>query len=187
MRTFIALNLDKYAHAAFTDTITAYKANLPVNTNDLILPENFHITLAFLGEIDRLLLPQLSENLQVLANTLKPFAICLRELKYFPSEEHPKVLAAIIDDTPELMDLEQRVVLMLKNMNINYSIHHQFRPHLSVAYCKDNHRIIPMLPKMLLNISSTINAIRIFEVHTEHSNDRYEKIGDYSMLSTLDK
>ncbi len=176
MRTFIALNLDKYALAAFTDTLNAYKSHLPANISRYILPENYHITLAFLGEIDRAILPILSENLQILANELQPFSICLRELKYFPHEEHPKVLAGMLDPSPILMTLESELVLMLKNMNIEYSSHHDYRPHMSIAYCQDLNHQVPPLPKMLLNISSTIHAISIYESHTDESSSRYEKI-----------
>lgn len=183
MQTVIALSLDRYAHAVFLDTLAVYKQNLPANIDRFILPQNFHITLAFLGEIDSALLPVLTENLQKLAATVKPFAICLRELKYFPSDDHPKVLAAIIDETPELMDLALNVDTMLKKLYINYSCHYTFRPHLSVAYCNDVSWTISMLPKMLLNISSTINAITIFESHTESNNDRYKLLAEVNFES----
>jgi 2'-5' RNA ligase len=175
MRTFIALNLNKYALAAFTDTLKAYQPHLPASISRYILPENYHITLAFLGEIDRTILPVLSENLQTLTQNMEPFSICLRELKYFPHEEHPIVLAAIIDPTPTLMTLESNLVQMLKNMNL-HSEHHDYRPHMSIAYCKDLNHQVPPLPKMLLNISSSIHAISVYESHTSESSARYEKI-----------
>lgn len=175
IRAFIALDLDETAHAQLTQALEAYKANLPTEIR-FILPENYHLTLAFLGQIHPEILPILKQGLEEITQGLQPFRICLTELTYFPNQHYPKVLAAMIYPAPELISSQQAVSAVLKKLEIPEAVHDQFLPHLSVAYCNRMKSAINAIPKMPLDITSMINAIVVYQSHTESSGVVYEPL-----------
>jgi 2'-5' RNA ligase len=62
-------------------------------------PENFHVTLVFLGEVDDVLLPRVCSLTQEAADAsaLDPFVMSLSSLGCFPHERRPRVLWVGID------------------------------------------------------------------------------------------
>ncbi len=173
---FIVLELGAKACADLKTSLAAYQPHLPPEITRFILPSNYHVTLAFLGQIERELILPLSQHLFEMAKAIRSFRLCLTELDYFPNSRHPAVLAAMIYPAPELMDLYQAVNLVLKNMDIHPISYDQFRPHVSIAYCKNIPHSPPKMLNMPLDIDSRIHGLCVYESHTETGAARYEKI-----------
>jgi len=55
-------------------------------------PQNLHITLQFIGEVDRETLTELLKTTQEVANSFKPFKITYKGLGVFPHLRRPRIL-----------------------------------------------------------------------------------------------
>jgi len=73
-------------------------------------PENFHITLKFLGNVDRRLLTDLWHVVGEALNGTRPFTMHFRGLGAFPNAARPRVVwAGISDGASELTQLATRI------------------------------------------------------------------------------
>ena len=95
MRTFIALELSnpiKHELSRLQQELT--KSNADVKW---VKPENIHLTLKFLGNIDETKLEQIKHILDGISSEEKPFEIHLSELGAFPNLNRPRVLWVGLD------------------------------------------------------------------------------------------
>ncbi len=171
LRAFIALDLESTAIAALETALKPWK-NITADKVAWIMPENLHLTLVFLGNIDESLLTRLSLSLTEVAQDFSPLTLSLTSLDYFPNVEHAKVLAATVAPTLELMTLEKRVI---ENIGIATTLQ-SFLPHITIGRFVENSQSIPQLTPISLSIQSTVNAICLYQSHLSTRKVKYEKI-----------
>jgi 2'-5' RNA ligase len=63
-----------------------------------VAPDNFHVTLKFLGRVETVRLPAVTAALAEAAAGCSPFDLALRDLGAFPARAHPRVVWAGIDE-----------------------------------------------------------------------------------------
>ena len=75
-----------------------------------VAPENIHLTLKFLGEVDATRQADLTAALQESASTFGPFTLTVRGLGCFPNARRPNVIWAGLDgQVPLAIELARRV------------------------------------------------------------------------------
>jgi len=100
------------------------------------LPQNLHITLQFIGNIERDILPELLKNTQELARKFKRFRIRYKGLGVFPHIRKPRILWVGIDfGAQNLKDLAQAVVSANAKLNIKADTK-PFHPHVTICRMK---------------------------------------------------
>jgi len=89
MRLFVAITLDK----AIQKKLVAVQSELQKTQPDmkLVEPDNIHLTLRFLGEVEEEKLSQLVQAISVV-ESYPAFELDLRGIGAFPVERHPKVV-----------------------------------------------------------------------------------------------
>lgn len=99
MRTFIAIELPKQ----IKDVLADLQAHLKQSNADVkwVKPENIHLTLKFLGEIDEDKLVKITEIIERIASQKKQFQIKLSRLGAFPKKGFPRVLWVSVDKGDE--------------------------------------------------------------------------------------
>jgi 2'-5' RNA ligase len=112
MRTFIAIELPKN----IKDALASLQEQLKVSGADVkwVAPENIHLTLKFLGEIDDTKLNKVIKILEDTAVDKTPFQIRISSIGAFPKINFPRVIWAGIDkgdnETKEIAkELEERI------------------------------------------------------------------------------
>jgi len=112
MRTFIAIELPK----EIKDSLSKIQEQLKKSGADVkwVLPQNIHLTLKFLGEIDDIKLSKISEILEDTAKGKNPFQIRISSIGAFPKMNFPRVIWIGIDkgdqETKEIGDrLEEKI------------------------------------------------------------------------------
>jgi 2'-5' RNA ligase len=90
MRTFIAIELDK----EIKEKISLIEEELRKTDADVkwVKPENIHLTLKFLGEIDEKQADKIKNILQDLAKEKQTFEMAISELGAFPKLNFPRVI-----------------------------------------------------------------------------------------------
>ncbi len=128
MRGFIAIPLTDFVRAEVEELLSA----LPIAAGiKAAPPENLHITLRFLGEIEGKPLEKTVKILAEIAGETAPFAIEFQSLGQFPRRGMPKSLWLGIKPSPELEALGAKI-----REKVPYGDDKPFSPHITLARVK---------------------------------------------------
>ena len=107
---------------------------------------HMHLTLAFLGEVEELREPEISEICQKIAIKYKSFEICLFDLSSFPKKEYAHTIWAKIKKSDQLLRLQKELSREL-GQNKFIIEKRPYVPHLTVARLKKPINIIEHFKK----------------------------------------
>lgn len=123
-RLFVALSLPEVV----TDALTQLQSDL---RGARWLPEeNFHLTLAFIGEVDRHGFNEIASALGAIDPPA--FSLRLKGCGFF-GDSKPRAVWVGADANPALLHLQSKVEVALKRVGIAIE-KRKFRPHVTLAY-----------------------------------------------------
>ncbi|MBN2160749.1 MAG: RNA 2',3'-cyclic phosphodiesterase [Spirochaetes bacterium] len=110
-----------------------------------VSPENFHITLKFLGETGAEISRGLLDDFKRIDPGIPPQAFILRGLGTFPDERRARVIWCGLDmDTDGILRLQKIVEELCKNYGFKKE-DRPFKPHLTLARVRDRMKMPPSL------------------------------------------
>ncbi|HHY42256.1 MAG TPA: RNA 2',3'-cyclic phosphodiesterase [Thermoanaerobacterales bacterium] len=169
MRCFIAINLDSSVKAEIKDFILQNHLNQKFEGIKWVRPENFHITLAFLGEITDEDILSVKNMLENVASKHASFPIELSGTGFFPNIKNPKVFWLGIKEQPILLKLKQDIDRGLTECNIQYD-RKPFSPHLTIGRFKTPLIIKPETVK-IQDFKASFLVTEIFLMKSELFSD----------------
>ena len=92
VRAFIAIELSSAVRQAVNDLQNRLKTVTPPHSVRWSIPQNIHLTLHFLGDIDQNQVRPVAAEMAVAAKQHPPFELLLGGLGCFPSMRRPRVL-----------------------------------------------------------------------------------------------
>jgi 2'-5' RNA ligase len=101
----------------------------------LVEPENIHITLKFLGDIDEEIVPKVEQIIKEVVTEYKPFTLKLKGTGFFPNRNYLKVLWVGIHDTKALETLASDLNKQLVTLGFKQD-RRGFSPHLTIGRVK---------------------------------------------------
>ena len=110
-----------------------------------VKPEQMHLTLLFLGQIETETQIQIETIIQDLAGKTLPFCVTISDIGVFPETQAPKVLWAGVSEEETLMRCQMQLSKTLSMMGLPPDVR-PFRPHLTLA------RIKTRIKKKALNL-----------------------------------
>ncbi len=108
IRAFIAIELPAKLIEALGAVETELKASLRA-AKGWVRPENIHLTVRFLGDVDEKMLPDITVGLKKAAQEHKPFTLSAGGVGGFPGLRAPRVLWVGVKESPELQRLHQNI------------------------------------------------------------------------------
>ncbi|HQC54716.1 MAG TPA: RNA 2',3'-cyclic phosphodiesterase [Clostridia bacterium] len=164
MRLFISINLSEENKKQVRDFIISLKKeNIQAN---FINPENAHITLAFIGETDKL--EQIKKTIEKIE--FEPFEISINRLGYFNTPSG-KILWFGTDNEIKLKELAHLVRSNLKQANIPFD-GKNFNAHITIARKAYFDNISIKAPKTNIKVSQ----INIMETVFENNRPVYKEL-----------
>ena len=97
-------------------------------------PENYHLTLVFLGEIESVKISALQLALERKLETTKAVPLTISSITPFPFSR-PRIAAALVDHTTELLRLQSDVANCVRKCGIT-SERRRFVPHVTLGRLK---------------------------------------------------
>lgn len=102
-------------------------AALPLSSGQLVIPENWHVTLAFIGNIEDVLLPQVRCDARL--NNTQPFTLVFDRLEYW---QESGVLCLTCSYVDAATRLAEDLSISLRALGIKLDTR-PYRPHLTLA------------------------------------------------------
>jgi len=107
---FVALAVPGDVKSALREAQSDLRSHLPADAASWPRPENFHLTLRFLGNVQNDCGDALKSALAAVADALPPLNLVAERLGCFPNLRHPHVVWAWVHDAGEgLQELRRRV------------------------------------------------------------------------------
>ncbi len=132
MRAFVAIDLADEVRSALAHEQARLKAACGYNRNiRWTRPEGLHLTLKFLGEIEKVQATSVIAALQELGG-FDPFQVEVRDFGFFPGARRPRVFWVGLQAPAALNELAARVETALEPVGFPRE-HRPFKPHLTLA------------------------------------------------------
>ena len=166
MRAFIAIELSKEIKEALAQI--QQKLSPFTQSLNIVNPENIHLTLRFLGEIDEGIVEEINTALQEAAKERSQFSVALGNIAAFPKMEYPRVIwAGITKGNAELLNIATAIEERLTNIGLPKE-DKSFSAHITIARVKSSHdraqlvntlKTIPPLPHQ----ETLVNKFTLFK------------------------
>ena len=176
-RVFFALPLPQSAALA----LDHWRRQLPLASGRWVPVANFHLTLAFLGEIGDDALDALLDDEQLAnqRNALPPFTLEFGELGYFAK---PKVLFAAPLTVPDALTALARHCQQLQGRYGSAKKEHRYQPHITLA--RD---VEPPVPPAAAPLALTLDCQHYCLMASHNSKDgvRYQTLASWPLRRPL--
>ena len=135
LRTFIAVSIDK----TIRDHAVALQESLGRSGADVkwVEPENLHVTLLFLGEVEDRALPAVCRVVSDVTAERAPFEMSVERAGCFPNPRRPRTLwVGVGDGLQELVALHDALEQPLLDLGCYRREERQYTPHLTLGRVK---------------------------------------------------
>ena len=137
MRLFTAINLSNRSRKLLNDKIKILQDEIDQQLK-WVDPENWHITLKFLGDTSKEKAEEVKKDIAQIASSNKDFPVILNNIGAFPHLNHPKVLyAGVNQGSDELAQLQERLENKLYKRGYSRE-DRSYTPHLTLARSRKN-------------------------------------------------
>ena len=172
MRLFIAIEVSGSMRAELTALLNALKERSCGGR--FVTPENFHLTLRFLGETDDLV--GAVAAMREAVRGIRPFTLTLGQYGFFEktaSGSHRVSLVDITGETDELMILRETLESALADNGFPRDMK-RFRPHITLGRSVEHDELTAEeLRAFPLSASVTVKSITLFESSKEKGKQVY--------------
>ena len=143
MRIFIAIELPSEIKSALAALQTELRrAGADVSWTK---PENLHLTLNFLGEVDEKRIVEVEQACVSSAAEFQPFTLILNDTGVFPNARQPRVLwAGLSGEVENVVEIHRRLDERLALIGFKRE-EKRFHPHLTIGRLKSNKKIRELL------------------------------------------
>ena len=181
LRTFIALPLDERVRRHIV-SLQEELGREQVNVK-WVEPENLHVTLLFLGEIDARELPDLCKAVRGVTSELDSFAVEVAGVGCFPNPRRPRTLwIGISDGRAEVVELHDRIEDALLRLGAYRREERGFTPHVTLGRVKSDDGGGPLRDRLKEQSDWSAGRQEVREVHVM-SSETGPKGPTYTVLS----
>ena len=173
MRAFVAVTLSGFVQEALASCTKELKKSLGADKNiRWVKPENYHLTLCFLGEIPDEIFRQIEPRLRQALADVASFSVELSKIDLFPSVREPHAIVAAIRPQANLVALQQKIFSALVPMLPEIDTPKSFLPHITLARIKGNFALdFKPIP---LTLSYAVQDIHLFESRLSHAGPQHQ-------------
>ena len=183
MRTFIAIELPSEIKAALASLQTELRrAGADVSWTR---PENIHLTLKFLGEVDERRIGEVEKVCVASAEEFQSFTLRLNETGVFPNARQPRILwAGLAGEIEKTVEMRKRLDDGLSLIGFERE-EKDFRPHLTIGRVKSNSKIRELLAlagaSQVPALSFVVTEIVLMKSELHPAGARYTPVARVSL------
>ncbi|MFH1201317.1 MAG: RNA 2',3'-cyclic phosphodiesterase [Candidatus Omnitrophota bacterium] len=184
MRTFIAVDVSK----EIRETLGRIGTKLRASGADVkwVDPQNLHLTLKFLGDIDLGKVEEIKEILSQMAKNYPAFRMVVTNLGAFPKASYPRVIWVGIDQgKDELLKISRELEKRLENLGIKKE-ERAMSCHITIGRVRSPLNRIHLIKQMELfkdplNLDCTVDKIILYKSTLSRSGPIYEAVHESAL------
>ena len=136
MRLFVALNPTPEARSFIEQNVQLLRRQIDLRGVKWMAPENVHLTLQFMGEVDAQLVPEIVTALRAACAQTAPFELQIGGIGCFPDVRKPRVIwLGLEGGVLALRQLQGAIARDVKPFHAQHD-NKAFTPHLTLARIK---------------------------------------------------
>jgi len=168
VRTFIGIDPGK----SIRDRMVALQKNLARTATEVkwVEPDNLHVTLLFLGEVDMLDVPTLCQAVKESVQEHPPFPMSIETLGCFPNARRPRILwAGVGEGTQEVVALHDALEGPLLALGCYRREERQYTPHVTLGRIKSDYPTDKLGTVLARHAGWTGGTTNVREIHVMSS------------------
>ena len=181
IRTFLALELTQTVRnklSVHAELISRYDKLQQIRW----LPkENFHLTLSFLGNLEYVVISSLQLKLEQYLNSNKAVPFRFSEITPFPFSGTPKIAAAMLEYSDELMQLQHNTAKCVRAFGISLE-RRRFTPHVTLGRLKSRSRKSIAFQPQQIFLEGVSEKVVIFQSELTPKGAVYSSLGEISLM-----
>ena len=181
IRTFLALELPQTVREKLSVHAELISGHDKLQHVRWLPKENYHLTLAFLGNVEYVLINSLQLKLEQNLSFIKTVPFRFSEIAPFPFSGTPKIAAAILDNSEELMQLQYNIAKCVRAFGISLE-DRRFIPHVTLGRLKSRSRkALTFRPQQII-LGGVSEKVVIFKSELEPKGAVYTSLEEISLM-----
>lgn len=175
MRTFVAVEIPEDIRRTVGEYANGLRGMIP--HVKWVSPENMHLTMKFLGEVDEKRIPEIEEFSALALKGFSPFTVEFSNLGFFPNARNPRVFwIGAAGGADKLLELYQDLEESLEKIGFDREAK-TFSPHLTIGRTKHQERIIvPASVPEFNEVSFEVSGISLIKSTLTPQGPVYERL-----------
>ena len=181
IRIFLALELPKTVRNKLSLHVELISGHDKLQQIRWFPKENYHLTLAFLGNVEYALARSIQLKLEQNLSYNKAIPFRFSEITPFPFSGTPKIAAAILERSDELMQLQHNTAKCVRAFGISLE-RKRFTPHITLGRMKSRSRkSLAFQPQQIL-LDGVSEKVVIFQSELAPKGAVYSSLGEISLM-----
>ncbi len=180
IRTFIAITLSNHVKESLleiSERIGSFDKHREIRW---IEKQNIHLTLAFLGNVEKKTIEELILILEQKTSSSKKFDMNIVEYSYFPFVKNPKVVAALIQNSEDLTSLSAKTEVAVRSVGIQLE-KRRFTPHITLGRVKSKKRVPLKIAPAPLFITEKIESFFLIKSELSRHGAIYTPLFEFPL------
>lgn len=179
MRTFFAVPIEERLKSHYGGLIDGLKRKCSTEKIHWVKPQNLHLSLRFLGETQNEVVEVIFDRLQQEMLSIRPFSLSLTKFIFFPSQEHPRVIAVGAPLTEELEKLYKLVNELTVELGFKPESR-AFVPHMTLGRIQTP-LVLPFGELEIETKTMFVNKVMFYESQTLPDGPVYSSLRELTL------
>jgi len=181
IRTFLALELPQNVRNKLFVHAELISGNDKLQQIRWLPKENYHLTLAFLGNVEYVLISSLQLKLEQILSSKQAVPFRFSEITPFPFSGTPKIAAAMLEHSDELMQLQHNTAKCVRASGLSLDLR-RFKPHVTLGRLKSRSRKSMGFQPQQIFLEGVSEKLVIFQSELAPKGAVYTPLGKISLM-----
>jgi len=181
IRTFLALELPQTVRNKLSAHAELISGHDKLQQIRWLPKENYHLTLAFLGNVDYVLISSLQLKLEQILSSKQAVPFRFSEITPFPFSGTPKIVAAMLEHSDELMQLQHNTAKCVRVFGLSLE-RRCFKPHLTLGRLKYRSRKNIVFQPQQIFLEGVSEKVVILQSELTPKGAVYTSLGEISLM-----
>ena len=181
IRTFLALELPQTVRNKLSENAKLISGHYKLQQIRWLPKKNYHLTLAFLGNVENVLISSLQLKLEQILSSKQAVPFRFLDITPFPFSSTPKIVAAMLEYSDELMQLQHNTAKCVRAFGISLE-RRRFTPHVTLGRLKSfSRKSIAFQPQQIF-LEDVSEKMFIFQSELTPKGAVYSVLGEISLM-----
>ena len=181
IRAFLALELSQKVSNRLSEYAELISGDKKLKQIRWLPKENYHLTLSFLGNVEYELISNLQLSLEENLSSSKAFRFRFLEITPFPFSGTPRIAAAMLEHSDELIQLQHNTAKCVRAIGISLE-HRRFKPHVTLGRLKYRSRKSIVFKPQQIFLEGVSEKLVIFQSELAPKGAVYTSLGEISLI-----